>query len=259
MPRNYLSFLMLVFAAVFALVLYDFCYKPKKRISASKIYSGEREQREMFGHTGAEAYEMMMSKKSKSDTVTLPIESYKSILGASWFMRVDTLGNITIAIDSSASYLDERNLKIRLVAGRWEVESALPVRVKLKDGFIENNGDSIAVGFEYGDIAKDFDDLIEKVKAKKRRGESWFVGTPLTPDAADYLIKKKAAPTFKTDTTTHSPALEAKGRVRSVLDPKDYNTVQEWRMPEEIVADQKWLDSFFARLDSVLSDTTKKQ
>lgn len=146
MPKSYLSFLMLMFAAVLILVLYDSCHKPKKHINASKIYSDEQEQREMFGHTGAEAYEMMMSKKSKSDTLIYP-------------------NIVSENVDTSRAPLFESNY----------------------------------------------------------------------------------------------PALEAKGRVRSVLDPKDYNTVQEWRMPEEIVADQKWLDSFFARLDSVLSDTTKKQ
>ena len=72
MLKNYLSFLMLVFAAVFALVLYDSCHKPKKRINASKVYSDEREQREMFGHTGAEAYEMLIAEKSKSDTLIYP-------------------------------------------------------------------------------------------------------------------------------------------------------------------------------------------
>ena len=285
--------------------------------------------------------EDIQDNEQESDTVLYPFESYKSILGMSWFVRVDTLGYITIAVDSNASYLDSRNLKAKLVNGRWEVDSELPVRIKLKDGYLENNGDSIVMGFEYGDIAKDFDDLVEKVKAKKRRGESWFVGTPLSPAAADYLMRmveeapdtsyvkalKNPAPKiewrvekewsevarcsvvvkkyyetpdsstviyFENPDSLHRrfmseikpfrpkmemppdivseqidtlrapvfesnyPALEAKGRVRSMLDPRDYSTVQEWRVPEEIVADQKWLDSFFARLDSVLADTTKK-
>lgn len=163
--------------------------QPDTIIDATGVYSDEKEQREMFGHTGAEAYEMLLTKKSKSDTVVLPFEGFKSMWGDSWFMRVDTLGNITIAYDSSASYLDSRNLKVNLVNGRWEVESALPVRIKLKDGYLENNGDSIAMGFEYGDIAKDFDALVEEVKAKKRRGESWFIGSPLTPKQYSYIMR----------------------------------------------------------------------
>lgn len=129
--------------------------KPKYqgKIDASKIYSDEQEQREMYGHTGAEAYEMMITKHENVDTVFYPGKS--------------------VAPDSS--------LKIKLVGTRWEVESALPVRIKLKDGYLENNGDSIAMGFEYGDIAKDFDALVEEVKAKKMRGESWFISSPLTP------------------------------------------------------------------------------
>ena len=96
----------------------------------------------------------------------------------------DTLGSFTV-YDANGN-----SLKARSVAGMfWEVESSKPVRIRLKDGYLESMGDSIAMGFEYGDIAKDFDDLIEKVKAKKRRGESWFVGTPLSPAAADYLMR----------------------------------------------------------------------
>lgn len=277
MPRNYLLFLMLVFAAVLALVLYDSCHKPKKRYEEIgmvagqdtipratftiinhdgrqkvkkvwnpalqdsvvwKVWRNEIDTETLYVHTGVEEFDKLV--KTKNDTVVLPLESYKSILGVSWFMRVDTLGNITIAYDSSASYLDSRNLKVNLVNGRWEVESALPVRIKLKDGYLENNGDSIEMGFEYGDIANDFDDLVEKVKAKKRRGDSAAV--------LHYDSEMKKV-----------PALEVKGHVRSVLDPRDYNTVQEWRVPEEIIADQKMLDSYFARLDSVLADTTKKK
>lgn len=279
-----------------------------------------------------------------------PAQFNKDIPKVGWsVVLLDTMGNVIICYqpgassigDSSVSYFDPRNLKAKLVNGRWEVDSELPVRIKLKDGYLENNGDSIVMGFEYGDIAKDFDDLVEKVKAKKRRGESWFVGTPLSPAAADYLMRmveeapdtsyvkalKNPAPKiewrvekewsevarcsvvvkkyyetpdsstviyFENPDSLHRrfmseikpfrpkmemppdivseqidtlrapvfesnyPALEAKGRVRSMLDPRDYSTVQEWRVPEEIVADQKWLDSFFARLDSVLADTTKK-
>lgn len=119
-----MRYLLAIFAATIIAAAMDACEadKPKGKIDTSKVYSDEQEQREMYGHTGADAYEIMMTKKSKSDTV---------------------------AHDSRAAYDDPRNLKIKLVAGRWEVESALPVRIWLQDGFIENNGDSVAMGFEY--------------------------------------------------------------------------------------------------------------
>lgn len=47
-------------------------------------------------------------------------------------------------------------------------------------------------------------------------------------------------------------------RFMSEIKPFRSNKIAEWP-PEEIIADQKWLDSFFARLDSVLADTTKKK
>lgn len=155
MPKSYLSFLMLLFAAVLILVLYDSYHKPKKHINASKVYSDE-----IFGHTGAEAYETMAKKSNTiierdgnliaEDTGYVQIDTLlpaeKNITG--WaIVLFDTLGNVTICYqpsassvgDSSISYLDERNLKIRLVAGRWEVESALPVQISLKNDCLESN------------------------------------------------------------------------------------------------------------------------
>lgn len=346
MPKSYLSFLMLLFAAVLILVLYDSCHKPKKQYEeiatvagqdtiprASftvinrdsrqrvkkvwnpilqdsvvwKVWRNEIDAETLYVHTGVEEFDKLA--KSSNDTLTLVrqriawdahgyINEDNSVVVCYWPSASD-FG------DSAISFVDPRNLKVKLVNGRWEVESALPVRIKLKDGYLENNGDSIEMGFEYGDIANDFDDLVEKVKAKKRRGESWFVGTPLTPAQYDYFMrmiektpdslgyvppKKKSFPKIEwrvekewspacqcsvvvkewydhgdsavvlhyNSEMKEVPALEAKGHVRSVLDPRDYNTVQEWRVPEEIIADQKMLDSFFARLDSVLADTTKK-
>lgn len=278
---------MLIFAAVFILVLYDSCHKPKKRyegrIDARGIYQNDNVPRAMFTifnrdgkqkvkkvwnpvlqdsvvwkvwhdeidaetlyvHTGVEEFDRLA--KLQNDTLTLV--RHADTAKTEWFAHGFIEDNSIVVCywppasdfgDSAVSFVDPRNLKVRFVNGRWEVESELPVRIKLKDGYLENNGDSIAMGFEYGDIAEDFDDLIEKVKAKKRRDESWFVGTPLSPAAADYLMRMvEEAP----DTAY----------VKALKNPVP-EKVAEWP-PEEIIADQKWLDSFFARLDSVLADT----
>jgi len=114
-------------------VLYDSCHKPKKHINASKVYSDEREQREMFGHTGAEAYEMMRAKKSKLDTIprarftiikrdgNLIAEDTGCVLADTFFLvdknitgmatvKFDTLGNSTICYQPTSSDVGDSSI-----------------------------------------------------------------------------------------------------------------------------------------------------
>lgn len=59
--------------------------------------------------------------------------------------------DISSGVDNVTIILDGESLKIKLVAGMfWTVESSKPIRIRLKDGYLESMGDSITWGFEYG-------------------------------------------------------------------------------------------------------------
>lgn len=138
----------------------------------------------------------MLSEPSHSpDTLFYPASDSMAISN-------DTLGSFTI-YDANGN-----SLKARSIAGMfWEVESNKPIRIKMKDGYLESMGDSIAWGFEYRfsrgirtvfpeaespkkqivEMAVDFDDLVDKIKAKHAKGESWFIGSPLTESQYEYL------------------------------------------------------------------------
>lgn len=116
--------------------------------------------------------------------------------------------DISSGVDNVTIILDGESLKLKLVAGMfWEVESNKPIRIRLKDGYLDSMGDSLAWGFEYRfsrgirtvfpeaespkkqivEMAVDFDDLVDKIKAKHAKGESWFIGSPLTESQYEYL------------------------------------------------------------------------
>lgn len=81
----------------------------------------------------------MLSEPSHSpDTLFYPASDSMAISN-------DTLGSFTI-YDANGN-----SLKARSVAGMfWTVESSKPIRIRLKDGYLESMGNSITWGFEYG-------------------------------------------------------------------------------------------------------------
>lgn len=271
---------MLIFAAVFILVLYDSCHKPKKRCEEIVAIAGQdtvpRAAFTVINRDGRQNDTLMLFRQ-RTDTTEIKWDVHGYIENNSvvvcYWPSASNFG------DSAISYADPRNLKVKLVAGRREVESALPVRIKLKNGHLENDGDSIAIPKIEWRVEKKRSEVAQCSVVVKKYYETPDSSTviyfenpnslhkrfmseikpfrpkmEMPPDIVSEAIDTSRAPLFE----SNYPALEAKGQVRSMLDPHHYNKVVEWP-PEEIIADQKWLDSFFARLDSVLADTTKKK
>lgn len=116
------------------------------------------------------------------DTLLLFREAADSI---AVLMSIDTLG-VFILYDRTGT-----PLRAKFKNDRWEVQSDLPIRILLKDGYLESRGDSIEAGFNYIETAKDFNDLVGKVRQKQTKRENWFVGSPLTQEQADYLTGTK--------------------------------------------------------------------